>query len=256
MITQYHNTRIYYETYGSGPALVLLHGFLESSSMWRKVVNEFKAANQIICIDLPGHGKSGCFSEIHTMDAMAEVVKHVLNELEISSATFIGHSMGGYVSLAFLELFEAYVDKLILLNSTTLADDAELKIRRSKAVAIIEQNKELSVRTTITNLYTESARIQFSSEIEKQKMEALQFPKEGLQAAHLGMRDRPDRTAILKKFSKEKYIIAGIADAIVPIDSLEIIAKKTETPLFKVQGGHMLLTENWEKTVKVLHLIE
>jgi len=255
MITQYRHTPIFYKTNGTGPALILLHGFLESSSMWDEVVNEFITTHQIVCVDLPGHGKSGCFGEIHSMDAMAEVVRHVLDELAISSATFIGHSMGGYVALAFLELFELGVDKLVLLNSTTLADDEERKKNRNRAVAVLDQNKDSYVRMSLTNLYTESARIQYASEIEQQKLEALQFPKEGLQAAHLGMRDRPDRTSVLLNFSKEKHIIAGIADEIVPIGSMEHIAKNTETPLQKVEGGHMLLTENWEKTVKVLHLI-
>jgi pimeloyl-ACP methyl ester carboxylesterase len=209
-----------------------------------------------VCIDLPGHGKSGCFSEIHTMDAMAEVVKHVLDELTISSATFIGHSMGGYVSLAMIDLFESYIAKIILLNSTTAADDDDLKKNRNRAVSVLAQNKDLAIRSSFSNLYSESARIQFASEIEQQKLEALQFPKEGLQAAHLGMRDRPDRTLILRDFSREKHIIAGIADAIVPIASLEHIAKNTDTPILKVEGGHMLLTENWEKIVKILRFIE
>lgn len=256
MITQYNDTPIFYKITGKGPALVLLHGFLESSSMWQKIVDTFKSSYAIIAIDLPGFGKSGCFDKIHTMEAMADVVKHVLDELAISSATVIGHSMGGYIALAMAELYESRVDKLILLNSTTLADDPALTEKRNRAAAIIGQNKDGYVRLSLPNLYTEKARIQFASEIEQQKFEALQFPKEGLQAAHLGMRDRPNRTLVLRDFRKEKYIIAGTADAIVPIDSLEHIAKITNTPLLKVDGGHMLLTENWEKTVKVLPLIE
>jgi pimeloyl-ACP methyl ester carboxylesterase len=233
MITHYRHTPIFYETCGTGPALILLHGFLESSSMWQAVVNEFKSTFQVVTIDLPGHGKSGCFSEVHTMEEMADVVMHILDELSVPSATIIGHSMGGYVALAILELFEIGVDKLILLNSTSLADDHERKKNRNRAVALLERNNESYVRMSLTNLYTENA----------------------LQAAHLGMRDRPDRTLVLENFSKEKWIIAGEEDTIVPLASIEHVAKITHTHLMKIKGGHMLLTENKEETIKTLRLV-
>ena len=255
MITHYRHTPIFYETQGSGPALVLLHGFLESSTMWLALADEFKAKYTVITLDLPGFGKSGCFNEIHTMEAMADVVIHVLDTLHIPSAICIGHSMGGYVGLALIDLYESRIEKLVLLNSTTVADDAALKLKRNRAVEVLERHKESYVRMSITNLHTESARINFASEIMKQKLEAIHFPKEGLQAAHLGMRDRPDRTSVLANFNKEKYIVAGVDDTIAPLDSLEHIAQITKTSLYKVEGGHMLLTENWEKTVKVLRLI-
>lgn len=255
MITHYRHTPIFYNSQGSGNALVLLHGFLESTSMWRGVVEDFKATHQVITIDLPGHGKSGCFAEIHTMEEMADVVVHVMDALEIKSATIVGHSMGGYVALALLELFEERVDKFVLLNSTTEADDPERKKNRNRAVEVLERNKESYVRMSLTNLYTEGARIQFAAEITQQKLEAAQFPKEGLQAAHLGMRDRIDRTSVLASFTRDKYIIAGEEDSIAPLKSLVQIAKITNASLFKIAGGHMLLTENWEKTVKILHFI-
>ncbi|MFT5103081.1 MAG: pimeloyl-ACP methyl ester carboxylesterase [Candidatus Latescibacterota bacterium] len=255
MITHYRHTPIFYETCGTGPALILLHGFLESSSMWQAVVNEFKSTFQVVTIDLPGHGKSGCFSEVHTMEEMADVVMHILDELSVPSATIIGHSMGGYVALAILELFEIGVDKLILLNSTSLADDHERKKNRNRAVALLERNNESYVRMSLTNLYTENARIRFASEIELQKLEALKSPAVGLQAAHLGMRDRPDRTLVLENFSKEKWIIAGEEDTIVPLASIEHVAKITHTHLMKIKGGHMLLTENKEETIKTLRLV-
>src|SRR5690554_2620694 len=105
MFIDYKGTRIHYKVSDKGPSLVLLHGFLESSTMWATVSPMLSQKNTVINIDLPGHGKSEVASKIHSMELMAEIVHHVLENTETKTATFIGHSMGGYVSLAFAELY-------------------------------------------------------------------------------------------------------------------------------------------------------
>ena len=111
MTFHYKNIPIHYKTFGNGPGIVLLHGFLESATMWKSLIPQLSKNKFVITIDFPGHGKSGVISEIHTMELMAEVVNELLLHLQISSATFIGHSMGGYVSLAFTELFPEKVER-------------------------------------------------------------------------------------------------------------------------------------------------
>ena len=116
MIYHYDNTPIFYEISGNGPAVVLLHGFLESTSMWAPIIEEFKHKRTIISIDLPGHGQSGVISDTHSMEAMATVVLGILQEHDFESVAVIGHSMGGYVALAMAEKHPNLVSKLILLN--------------------------------------------------------------------------------------------------------------------------------------------
>ena len=101
----FKNTGIRYKAEGSGTTIVLLHGYLESSDIWDKFSGELKHEFRVISIDLPGHGKSGIVADIHTMEIMAETVNAVLDELDIDKCILIGHSMGGYVTMAFADLY-------------------------------------------------------------------------------------------------------------------------------------------------------
>ena len=120
---------------------MLLHGFLETSKIWEPFINQLSLRRQVICIDLPGHGKTGIFGDVHTMELMADVVNAVLTELNISRATILGHSMGGYVSLAFAEKYPEKISGIVLLNSTPEADSEEKRINRDKAARLVSKNK-------------------------------------------------------------------------------------------------------------------
>ena len=105
MILEHKGINIFYTDEGKGEAIVLLHGFLENSSMWQYLIPDLVEKNRVITIDLIGHGQTGCLGYIHTMEMMAEAVNKVISFLKIDKSVFIGHSMGGYVALAFIELY-------------------------------------------------------------------------------------------------------------------------------------------------------
>lgn len=255
MILHYNSTPIFHKISGNGPAVVLLHGFLESSSMWKKLIPELSKHKTVIIIDLPGHGKSGVISETHSMELMAESVAFVLDELFIPSATFIGHSMGGYVALAFTEIYPDKVEKLVLLNSVPTEDLPERKLNRERALAVFNKNPKAFISMGISNLFAESSREKFASEIEALKKEAYGFPAEGITAAIKGMKDRKDRTSILREFKKEKYMICATDDPIIPILEAEIVAKKCGATFKIVPNGHVSLIEEFEEIKNYLHLI-
>ena len=256
MILQFKNTPIYYTVTGTGKPLVLLHGLMESSTMWRDTIAHFKGAHQIITIDLPGFGQSGTISEIHSMELMASVVAEILRTENIESASFIGHSMGGYVALAFAENFPEMIDALVLLHSTTTADSIERKENRNRAAQILYRNKDAYVSMAISNLFTEKARAQFPEEIKKAKEEALSFSAAGIAAAHLGMRDRKDRALVLANFGNKKLIIAGVDDHILPLSEVQDVSETTKTPLISINSGHMSWIENKEQMLKFMHFID
>ncbi|MEZ4858956.1 MAG: alpha/beta hydrolase [Flavobacteriaceae bacterium] len=256
MIFQFNNTSIYYETYGKGPALLLLHGFLESARIWKEFIPPLSEKYTLVIPDLPGHGKSEIIGETHAMELMAEVMDGLFQHLKINKAIVLGHSMGGYVALAFTELFEEKVSKLILLNSTTEADSEERKENRNRAIQFIEKEKGSFLSMAISNLFSETSRIIYCKEIESLKKEAQGFPSKGIIANSKGMRDRKDRTYILKSFSKEKWIVCGYEDPIVPVAISKSIAKTTNTPLFILPGSHMSWLENKDEIVKFLLFID
>lgn len=256
MIFHYNNVPIHFETFGNGPAIILLHGFLESSNMWKPLIPFLSKSNLVITIDFPGHGKSEVLSEIHSMELMAEVVDQLLKHLQIPSAIFIGHSMGGYVSLAYAEKFNDKTDKLILLNSTPIADSEEKKKNRNRALKLMDQNSKVYISMSIGNLFAESSRTEFSKEIDDLKTEAQTFPRSGIKALIRGMRDRKDRTEILKNFNKEKLIILGEEDPILPIIEGKRIAKDCNAKLKIIGGGHMSIIENLNSVKDYVLFIE
>ncbi len=101
MTIQYKETTIFYTDIGKGNTIVLLHGFLENSTMWQRFIPELSKRNRVVCIDLLGHGQTDCLGYIHSMEDMADAVAEVLNHLKIRRSIFIGHSMGGYVAWVF-----------------------------------------------------------------------------------------------------------------------------------------------------------
>lgn len=256
MIFPYNNKHIYYETAGQGPAVLLLHGFLENASMWNPVVNLIQSRFTIVRLDLPGHGRSDVYSEIHSMEFMAEVVRDLLKSVGIDSISIVGHSMGGYVGLAYLEKYPEMVRQIVLLNSTPYADTPERKINRERALALIPENKELFISVSISNLFAEDTREEFSEEIKKLQKEANEIPTSGILAAIRGMKDRKDRAGVLKNFPGNKILICGTKDTVVPFEDSKRAATYTNSTLVSVASGHMTLIENVKESMNFVHFIE
>ena len=154
---KFKGAKIHFTIQGAGEKvpLVLLHGFLEDSEIWDPIVKELKMQRQVICIDLPGHGKSAGVANIHTMKLMAEVVHEVLKSIDIERFSIAGHSMGGYVSLELLKNFPMIIKSIMLINSTPLEDTVEKREIRERSVKLVGRNKKAYVSMAISNLYSE-----------------------------------------------------------------------------------------------------
>ena len=205
----YKNTAISYSDTGKGTAVVLLHGFLENKKMWDDYIPVLSQKNRVITIDLLGHGDSECLGYVHSMENNAQVIRSVLTHLRIRKAVFVGHSMGGYVALAFADLYPNSTKGLVLLNSTAKADSAERKKNRDRAIVAVKQNYGNFIRMSIANLFSEDNREKLNSEIEKVKKEALKTPLQGIVASLEGMKIRKDREFILHESEFQKLLILG-----------------------------------------------
>ncbi len=252
MIFHYHNTPIHYHKQGTGPAIVMLHGFLESSSMWQKIAAVLAKKNTTLMIDLPGFGQSGMLEKAHTMENMAMMVCELLAFENFQSAILLGHSMGGYVALAFGELFPEKLEKLILLNSSPSPDSVSRKENRNRALTIIEKNKAAFITMAIGNLFTAEEKSRHTLAIKGLKNEALHHSANGVTAAIKAMRDRKDRTIILKHLSCEKHIIAGRFDLIIPLEDIVPLSKQTKTTLHATDSGHMSWLTNGQEVIALL----
>ena len=250
--THYKNTKISYTDAGKGTAVVLLHGFLENSTMWNYLAPVLAKKNRVVCIDLLGHGQTDCLGYVHTMEDMADAVHQVLAELKIRKAIFVGHSMGGYIALAFAELYPEFMKGLVLLNSTSRADSDERITNRTRAIKAVKQNYVAAVRMSIANLFSEENREKLVEQIEWVREEALQTPLQGIIAAQEGMKLRKDREVLLHFAPYPIMLILGKKDPVLNYEeNLEQI-EGTNVKLVTFNDGHMSHLENQAELEKVI----
>lgn len=216
---KYKNKKINYRVSGEGQCIVLLHGFLESLKIWDEFIDTLTIEFTVITIDLPGHGQTDNFSEIHTMGFMADMVKAVLDLHNIKNCVMVGHSMGGYVTLAFAEIYPDLLNGFCLFHSQAASDSDEAKINRERTIEIIKENRKNFIHLFIPDLFAPINREVFKDEIKVLKKQAELTSKEGITAALKGMKERSDKTSVLKSFMKPILYIIGKEDSRIPIET-------------------------------------
>ena len=257
MNIEYKGINICYTDNGKGNVVVLLHGFLENSTMWKPFIPTLSTNHRIICIDLLGHGKTECLGYLHSMELMADCIKVVLKSLDISKATFIGHSMGGYVVLAFAEENPDMINGFCLMNSTAEEDHPERKKNRDRAILAVKESHKLFVKIAIVNLFRPKNRTLFSEDIKKITEEALETPLQGIIAALEGMKIRKNREYILQNPEFKKMMIISKKDPVLEFDSLIHQTKNTNVKVVEFPDGHMSHIENKSELLnEIMHFIE
>ena len=245
----YKNIKVHYTSTGKGSAVVLLHGFLENISMWNEIIPELSKKNRVISIDLLGHGLTENLGYVHTMDEQALMVRTLLKNLNIRKVTLIGHSMGGYIALAFADLFLRNTKGICLLNSTAYADSVEKKKNRDRAINAVKQNYKSFIRIAIPLLFSTENRALLKKEITTVISEALKTSKQGVIASLEGMKIRDDKTHILQNESIKKLLILGENDPVLNFKTHIKQIKNTNAEWHKFMQGHM---SHIEATVDVI----
>lgn len=248
----YKNLEIIYTDTGKGTAVVLLHGFLENQKMWSCIFSNFSAKYRIITLDLLGHGSTGCLGYVHTMEDNARMLRAVILHLGIRKAIFVGHSMGGYVALAYAELFPQNMKALVLLNSTAKEDSEDRKQNRIRAVNAVKSNHTTFIRLSIANLFSEENRNNLNQELNNVVQEALQTPLQGIIASLEGMKIRKDRVNLIHDSKFPVLLVLGKKDPVLNYnDTIEQI-KNSKIQLETLPDGHMSHIENKEALKTIL----
>ncbi|RZV62020.1 MAG: alpha/beta hydrolase [Flavobacteriaceae bacterium] len=257
MKVQYKGIEVFYSDEGHGDAILLLHGFLENSSMWNSLKYDLLKTHRVICVDLLGHGRTASLGNLHKMEEMAAAVESVVDHLGLEKVILFGHSMGGYVSLAFAELFPYYLKGLVLINSTPLPDSKEKRLARDRAIEAATRNKGLFISMTIPNLFADKNHHQLKKEIQLTKDAALQTSLQGIVAALAGMKVRKNRLGLLKKINCRKMIVIGRNDAAIDVSSLDKAVRDVAIEVVEFSDGHMSHIENkTELSYACVHFIE
>ncbi|NVK49145.1 MAG: alpha/beta hydrolase [Cyclobacteriaceae bacterium] len=240
---------------GSGQPVVLIHGFCEIGAMWEDFAQELFQDFRVLCCDLPGFGKTPLSQAHISLEEVAVLLEEWLEENGVENPIIIGHSLGGYVALAMLELMGSRIKGIGLFHSTAFADDKEKKAMRNRAIRFLKKNGvDKFVTSFVPPLFSEAHRIQFKYEIDRAIEQAHQSTLEGLIAFTEAMRDRKDRFEVLKSFQGPKLMIAGTEDGAVKIEASRR-QKEAFTDYFELEGtGHMGMIEDRDKTLGILRV--
>tara|TARA_B100000809_G_C15129658_1_gene527806 strand:+ start:1243 stop:2028 length:786 start_codon:yes stop_codon:yes gene_type:complete len=244
MLLQYKGIPVFYEDNGFGEPVILLHGFLENSTMWKDIKPLLLKNNRVVCIDLLGHGQTDCLGYSNTMSDMADAILAVLDHLQLSTYTLIGHSMGGYVALALAEKNPNAVLGLCLLNSTYHADDDTLKKLRKKANRMVPTNFESMVRMSIANLFSSESVVIHKSQIDEVIKEALKTSPQGYIAGQEGMLLREDKFEFYKNLQAHKLIVLGKKDPVIKCEQILSETNGFDITCEQLSYGHMSHIEN------------
>ncbi len=250
----YQHKKIAYEISGNGPALVLLHGFLESKAIWESFADSLKNEFTVIAIDMPGHGESEVIAEIHSMKLMADCVNEVLQVENIKQAVITGHSMGGYVAVQFASENESLLKGLALFHSHANADTDEAKENRRRTINIVKQNKGGFIRQFIPDLFDQRHVAEYSESIQKLQDIAAKMSPEAIIAALSGMRDRENQLQYLLFSEIPIFFIIGKQDSRMPYNQVlaqAVIPSHSEILLLE-DVGHMGYIEAPDKTLQAL----
>ena len=235
--------------------VVLLHGYLESMLVWEDFIPFLYKELRVVTLDLPGHGISVVTGEEHSMEFLADTVADGLRELGIERCTLVGHSMGGYVALAFCERHPEMLDGVVLLSSTPNADTPEKAENRRREIALVKAGKkELLARVAPEAGFAEENRSRMKDYIEDLTEQVFVTEDEGIVALLNGMIARKDRNAMLRETKVPVLFILGRKDSYIPVEAAETMV--TEHPEAQVvwleNSGHMGFLEEPETTAQAI----
>ncbi|TGE09900.1 alpha/beta fold hydrolase [Hymenobacter fodinae] len=237
------------------PAIVFLHGFAESSAIWQEFTQPFLPQYRVLMLDLLGHGTNVHHIQDYTMDAQARYVAEQLREEAVDKAVVVGHSMGGYVALALAEAHPELISGLVLFHSTALPDTEEKKANRDKNQDFVRRHGvQKFMDSFIRPLFAPANRDrlqqaqEFLEDIGKATPEATVLG--GLEA----MKNRPDRTDVLRAATFPVLFIGGKEDVAVTIDSLlpQLALPAQSHALFLADVGHLGYLEKPEATRRAM----
>ncbi|MEI6901051.1 MAG: alpha/beta hydrolase [Bacteroidota bacterium] len=252
---KYLDKKIFYKVSGEGPCIVLIHGFTESLNIWNHFAKVLSKEFRVVTIDLPGHGQSETISTVHTMDLLAEILHEILAMLKVESCLMVGHSMGGYIALAYGRKYEYQLSGLVLFHSHCFADSEQDMKNRDRTIRVVEQDKFSFMAQFIPALFPEESREKFKSEIVELIADSESMTREGTIAALAGMKIRQDHSEFLKLTKLKVLFILGLVDSKAPVDRFwEMISLPEYAEVLLLKNvGHMGYIEAKEGTLLAIH---
>lgn len=255
---RFRHSILTYECYGQGNPLVLLHGFGEDSRIWDLQIAALQDQALLIIPDLPGSGHSGLpatESGFLSLEDHAEALLVILDHEGIDMCTLIGHSMGGYIALAFAERWPERLQALGLFHSTAAADSPEKREARQRGIDFVRlHGAGKFLAEVIPNLYSEEYKATHPKSVATHIAQAQAFSINTVVGYYQAMMQRPDRKSVLQNFAKPVLFIMGEADKTVLLRETlpqSALPKESHVHIFP-SVAHMGMREHPSETNTVL----
>jgi pimeloyl-ACP methyl ester carboxylesterase len=251
----FRGKKIFYSESGMGQVIILVHGYLETSEVWDGFAAKLSDKFRVIAIDLPGHGNSDIYAEVHTMEFLATVLEGLMSTLGIDRSFIIGHSLGGYAALAFTELYPDRLNGYCLFHSHPFADMPETVQKREREILIVKAGKKfLMYPDNIKRMFADNNLLKFSNALERSKRIASGIQAEGIIAVLKGMIERPSRLMVMEAGKVPCLWILGTMDSYIPYVS---ITERVKLPanaelLLLNNSGHLGFIEEEDKAAEAI----
>ena len=229
--------------------IVFLHGFGEDHSIFDLQIDSLKSSYNVFAPDLPGSGLLNNHvweNGTETIEWMADWVYEQLKAKNITKCIMLGHSMGGYIMLAFAAKYPSILSGFGLLHSTAFADNDAKKETRGKAILFMQEKGGYTfLKTAIPGLFAPGFSANFPGVVQHLVDKASNFQLNSLVAYYRAMIARPDRTEVLKAAAVPVLMVAGTDDQAVPLADLLIQSSLPPICHFHVlpNVGHMGMVE-------------
>ncbi len=250
-----NNKKLFYYETGIGFPIVLLHGYLENNYVWSEFAILLSKKYRIICPDLPGHGKSEPFEQ-QTVEKMANSIYELLKYLKIKKTILIGHSMGGYITLAFAEHYAQLLNGFCLFHSHPFADNNDKKHNRLQEIELVRKGKQkLIIQSAISKMFASKFFEQNKPFFDKSLEIALSTTQDGMIACINSMIERSDKTTFITNCNIPVLWISGKYDEYFSFKEMLNFAiknKNIQTEILE-SSGHMGMVE---EPLKALEIIE
>ncbi|MBK7957158.1 MAG: alpha/beta hydrolase [Bacteroidetes bacterium] len=236
------------------PTIFLVHGYCCDSRVWEEIIPTLREQFSLIVPDLIGYGESALGNQ-YSMEYLAEYIHAIASREDIDSFHYVGHSMGGYIGLAFLKKYPQYLNRFTLLNSHCFTDSEEKSTNREKTISFLAKHGSNVYENEIyKTLFSKTFYQNHAGLIEKLKARAKSYPVETLMQSCRGMIDRHDHSETLKNATIPIQFILGIEDSLIPTsDFLKQCAFPAISSIHLIEKmGHMGMLE--EKEATILHI--
>jgi len=210
---------------------------------------------RVIAVDLPGHGHSEVYSETHSMEMMADVLRELLDLLKLHRVVVAGHSLGGYVTLAFLDLYPQYLAGYCLFHSHPLSDTPEIIEKRQKDIlTVMEGKKDLMYPDTVERTFASVNLEKFKDQVMRSQKIASETPGNGIISVLNGMMKRPSRVSVMEEGRVPCLWVLGMMDNHIPFGVIQDKVRLPENAkiVSLKNSGHMGFVEEEENSAEVL----